>query len=309
VGLYPGKENSAWRKWTQDMLVARMLTRGLRYIAADIVTGLYSTEEMMDEGVGNLTYAEPEQPDYAKVAAEAGVQTPAASGVTAAPKAVPAGTAAKSPPAPETAPSTSAATAFQQALPGKVVAAELDLTPGEHITLTTQGNLPNVTETSKAIFAAFSEIYNPDMARSVLKQKVEGYGAESVSKLSPIDFMDLYRWADTQVQKAKHDQPTVEEVAEQQAGEVAAPNPIPAFNPHRGAATQGAGAVTDGSEPQASLDDQIMDAWKALAAVDREADADAVFDKYGYEAGVAGISQQIRRLVLQELQALTAQAA
>lgn len=301
--------SDTWKKYPRQMLAARGNSTALRLYAGDLVGGGYSAEEVAGSS-GSFDDQGNFRPDPAVTGPAPAPDFVAFEGRRAEP--VPAGTpapAAKPPAAPEVTPSPSAATALQQALPGKVVTADLDLTQGGHIPLTTQGNLPNITETSRAIFAAFAELYNPEMAKGVLKQKVESYGAASVGKLSPIDFMDLYRWADAQVGKARQEQPTIEEVAEQQAGEATDPTPIPAFNPHRGAATQGTGAVADGAASQASLDDQIMEAWKALAAVDREGEADAIFDKYGYEVGAEGLSQQIRRLVLQELQALTTQAA
>lgn len=321
------KDKSGWAKYPKDMLLARTITRGLRYVAADVVTGLYSIEELNDgevpaelsQEVRDLFAAQ--NADLTRVAAEA---------ITAAPS-VPAGTAAKSrredhaaevaqaakvepkkaeAPAVEAPTHASATQVVEAAGGGKVTQAKLDLSQGQHIRLVTQGNLPNITETTKAIFDAFKEVYPEAMAKGVLREKVKSYGAASSAKLSPLDFMDLYRWADEQVGKAKAQQAQeMIETAEAQADEVADANPIPAFDPHRGAATSGNGTVADAAPSAESLDDQILAIWNDLAAKDAEEPANAIFEKYNYAAHDEGISNQIRRLVLQELQALAQQAA
>lgn len=49
MGLYPGREDSQWRKMPQNMLVARATAEAARWIAADVIMGVpYVAEELAD---------------------------------------------------------------------------------------------------------------------------------------------------------------------------------------------------------------------------------------------------------------------
>ena len=283
AGLSPGKPGSGWAKYPRDMLVARTITRGLRYVAADVVAGIYSIEELND-GVAS--------PDFSPAMLKQ-IDADADLAVLAVGAAVPAGE-------PQHTTKVSATTALERFGGGTLKEAALDLSQGAHIPLTLKGNLPDVAATSGAIFAVFSQLYNPEMAKSVLSAKVKSLGGDSVSKLTPLDFMTLYRWANGEVEKK---QP----VAEEEMPE--SPEHVPAaYDPHLGSATTSATSPVTNGSPE-DLDGQIMAIWNDLAQHDKSEPADDIFEKYGYAVGEAKLTQQTRRLVLQELHGLIADAA
>ncbi len=287
-----GKDN--WQKYKQDMLTARFLTRGLRLIAADVLAGVYSSEELGDGDVAD-------KPDPRGVAVLADASADFAQ-MQAAPKATAPAPAPRPPatpppvmepddededdltPPPIKAPVPAKAPANRKVnITANVAAIIKEAAPLTDKEGRTGGTL-DPTATAKSIYASMLTVFPEAMTKGMLSEKLKSYGAKSSLDLTPLQLMAMIQWADQQVSKQK-------EIDADAQPEADSADEIPAFNPVRGAATKGKTGKVEDAVPE-NFDDQ----------------ATSLISEYGYDSETS--PEQTKRMTRDALQdALTAQAA
>jgi hypothetical protein len=275
-----GKDN--WQKYGQDMLTARFLTRGLRVIAADVLAGVYSREELQD-GDGDVA----DIPDQRGVTAlkdatldfrqmQNGPEImdpvfdppPAAVPAKAAPKATPKAAAAK--PAKATVNLTeNVAVAIKEAVA---------LTDEDGHT----GGTLDIAATALEIYHKLNSVFPVAMTKGMLKMKLDEFGIKNSTELNGVQCMILVRWADEQVAK----QIAIDAAA------AAAPieedddssTEVPAFDPKVGAGTKGKTGKVANAASAENFNEQIETLYAQLSEAGKSDAGDEIIEQYGYDS-------------------------
>jgi|GEM_PF-5152996 len=304
-------KNQSWSKYRKEMLIARVISRGLRHIAADILTGMYSQEELAD-GATDLDFSG----DLNDVLAQSEKPLPATPSLTQQAQAAPKTEAKQStPPTRQERKATDVTESVKAAVapvtPAEVFAAlaetpgvpareqESDQTPGvpltTHIQVVTVPGTKNMDmkKTTLNIMKALSAAFNDGMAKGMITQKLKELGCANGSELiekGPLVFIGFLKWADDAITAQQ------QRDAEEAAAASAEPE-VKDFEPNRQKAA---------AQEAVDFDAEIMRMFDLMT----EANLDAVFaevvDEFGYDQEES--STQVKRLTLEALRAKLSQA-